>query len=1403
MSIDGNYGLNIRFHRLPHTGLQPAEPRIEEDGLVAGTGAPGNDSEKVELPDCLQKLQELYQNGRATKADIEAVIKELNLEFITIDKGDKVTYSFKYTDNTGVVHNYFMTVAKTKDDLIQEMGLTLSDKQELEGLYYAEEGGQTVWYQYDETTNTFNPYTLTKEQMQAVMGLTETKAEGIYMCDDADGWTVYYTYDEASGTFVIHEPTQEELNTIQGLSTPPENPGDKLDTDVRAAYDALSDPAIQQELYDYVLLVMNNDGYDLDGVGVDLDGSGEVDTSIEADDDTYAYSLLSGREIDTFVDAMTTKVIQEESQKNPPNYETAYLVQKIKDEIAKALITDPMAPQDIDHYLMDTEDYLLSPEERAIKHDMDKIGYDTDPEEIDALEVDYTGLADMSVYDILQNGNIFDELFYNDIDSAVDCIVFRDGKPVYDENSFAGIIYQQLDKLEGQLLTLIKSEVEAKGGTYNEENARRYLQFFMTETAREVIQAFFANQGIEAYQDLYPETILAANPSMKDIAELLTTRVKNELAKDNPFDTKMESGTVDSLLVCTSDYFLTPEQREQKSLMVVARYDETFNPDDYTGENGEHAGVRPTGSEDSIVSAFSSAQEGSNPGNVHSKIDEMFNDTGFQGTLQQYYEDLLKANGLEASDLYIDGIRGNVHTSFGDKKNSASEQDIVNASLAEINKLVADLKATGGPGAADGEDETKDFQDVSNSMYTNGIDKSKEDHGNSTASHKYIDEFFQKQSVQDELKEYYECLLEANGIKDDGEKLDFNAIVQSVHGEIEQETKFSDLEIFESAMKAIRKAVIDKAEEQGITLTTTEDFSTLGARAGGDDPKDPETPATDSTTQNNAQAALDALNANEKDPLARSCEDEIFVLEARNNSKPLVFDYTIDSKGNKKFTDSAVQNLYDSLFAQIKAIVGDKGFDEATLKKLFDSAWDTVYTHRAPGEEQDISNFLTDVYNNFRGILDKITQDPAYLDIFTNSTFDSRVANGHDPKNVINYRDGVKVYNDEYHTVHVNDDESDARLQNAVKSLIANLKRTYPNIPEADLNKMVQEALHQVLNNLFHENYSQLPSGFDKLIDDKQINTENLMTLVYTYLESNLYNAAIHDKDGSIVSGNPETEQHAGSNGTPTTNPIISEDTAGTIADVLDSKFDEGDIHLYLDRNDMDTHWLEMEVDSNGNIKFADWKTEKAYNDLFDKMLKALRDKGIKSTDLSDADFKKMYQTAWISAYNSFDNNQRYELQDVLEVVVANLNTIVSKSSSSKDSVARSVIEAGSAMSVVEENNEILNYGNTNINLNYGDGNVHLSDDNSDMKYQAEIEKLRQKLKAKFNGVPEDVIDRLLYQAQKDAIYACTEETRDIPRGLQVDGGTRDGDRSRISIGDLMKLIAYKFDKLLLKGVLS
>ena len=356
---------------------------------------------------------------------------------------------------------------------------------------------------------------------------------------------------------------------------------------------------------------------------------------------------------------------------------------------------------------------------------------------------------------------------------------------------------------------------------------------------------------------------------------------------------------------------------------------------------------------------------------------------------------------------------------------------------------------------------------------------------------------------------------------------------------------------------------------------------------------------------------------------------------------------------------------------------------------------------------------------------------------------------------------------------------------------------------------MIQDSVFHAIDDLSSGNFDVVTADLDftKLtgrsgskVTEARANV--IMNLALVYFQRDMYISAVSNVNGLLV-GNPETEQHAGSNGTPTTDPIISEDTAGTIADVLDRNFDEGDIHLYLDRNDMDTHWLEMEVDSNGNIKFADWKTEKAYNDLFDKMLKALRDKGIKSTDLSDADFKKMYQTAWISAYNSFDNNQRYELQDVLEVVVANLNTIVSKSSSSKDSVARSVIEAGSAMSVVEENNEILNYGNTNINLNYGDGNVHLSDDNSDMKYQAEIEKLRQKLKAKFSGVPEDVIDRLLYQAQKDAIYACTEETRDIPRGLQVDGGTRDGDRSRISIGDLMKLIAYKFDKLLLKGVLS
>ncbi len=130
------------------------------------------------------------------------------------------------------------------------------------------------------------------------------------------------------------------------------------------------------------------------------------------------------------------------------------------------------------------------------------------------------------------------------------------------------------------------------------------------------------------------------------------------------------------------------------------------------------------------------------------------------------------------------------------------------------------------------------------------------------------------------------------------------------------------------------------------------------------------------------------------------------------------------------------------------------------------------------------------------------------------------------------------------------------------------------------------------------------------------------------------------------------------------------------------------------------------------------------------------------------------------------------------------------------------IVQNGSAMTQVTNDTTVINYKNVDVNRDYGDGNVHMSDDNSDKQYQKAIEELRYRLKGKY--VPPLSISDFnswFTQAQKDAINACANNTRDITKGLQLSEGTRHHDGWEIEIDQIMELIAYKFDKLVYKKI--
>ena len=607
------------------------------------------------------------------------------------------------------------------------------------------------------------------------------------------------------------------------------------------------------------------------------------------------------------------------------------------------------------------------------------------------------------------------------------------------------------------------------------------------------------------------------------------------------------------------------------------------------------------------------------------------------------------------------------------------------------------------------------------------------------------------------------------------------------------------------------KAAVDaKGSTTGGTSGTNGTDGTRGtggtngtSGANGTSSTTPEETTVDAKTQtkNNAKAALDALTKNDTTAIrSNRISSTINSLEqeyASNNKQSTKVNtgYSINSNGDINFTNSYVKTMYDDLLAHIKEVVGTDSFDNNTLVDLYQTAWQMTYNPYPSSRENDISDFLTKVYNNFKAILTRLQNKPEYLDIFTGKTATSgtRAVNAGNQTTgggYVNCDKMAQTYTDG--SIHVSDDQSDANLQKAVKTLTEKLQKAYPDIPEATLKRLINNAVQRAVGNIGNQRKTEIPKNFS--ISGTQTYANTITNLAAYYFEQSLYNVAL--TDNTLTSGNtkPEEKTITVDDATKTKFKNAATSINNMLTDIFDSSYIKG----LLGVNGCDgTYWLEMDVNSSGNFRFSDSKTETAYNKLFEAM-KAKS--GFRNSGLTESEFKQIYNAAWLDSYNGYDNNQKYNLNDVLNKVVSNMRKIMNKLSSNPEYM--NLIKGGSSMTKITSSTTNLVYKYTNVDRDYGDGNVHLSGDNSDRNYQKYIEEFKTKLKGSYvPPLSESQFNSWFLQAQKDAIKACAEDSRDITKDLQVKRGTRYKDGSAIEVNKLMELIAYKFDKIMYKNI--
>lgn len=288
------------------------------------------------------------------------------------------------------------------------------------------------------------------------------------------------------------------------------------------------------ELREYVSNIMANDD--------DIEPSG-----------INQYIYFTERELDTFVDSIISQVV-----KNSDSQDVETLLSEIKDAISRALKSDPYAPMNINKSLMATDDYLLSDEEKKLKADLMDVEFDSDPTKIDGSGFNYSVMsnAEDKVADLTADWDI------SDIDSALNCKSPYTG--AYSKNSSTITLYKNLEQLKPQLKAYIKEQLSAQGREYDEQTVEKYLNYYITETVRESIQAKYHDK----LPELYPDTVLSADATLQDLGEYLVTKLKDEIAEGSTsFGTTWSTSGFDPLLNSTSDYFLTPEEIAQKKQM--------------------------------------------------------------------------------------------------------------------------------------------------------------------------------------------------------------------------------------------------------------------------------------------------------------------------------------------------------------------------------------------------------------------------------------------------------------------------------------------------------------------------------------------------------------------------------------------------------------------------------------------------------------------------------------------------------------------------------------------------------------------------------------------------------------------------------------------------------------------
>ena len=578
-------------------------------------------------------------------------------------------------------------------------------------------------------------------------------------------------------------------------------------------------------------------------------------------------------------------------------------------------------------------------------------------------------------------------------------------------------------------------------------------------------------------------------------------------------------------------------------------------------------------------------------------------------------------------------------------------------------------------------------------------------------------------------------------------------------------------------------------------------------------------------------------------------------------------EFGMDSSGNIVFQEKETEAVYDEILKRLKLelnnynaygntdVLGAMGGEEM-LNDIVQASWISAYNKFDSSKKNDTEAFVNEVLNNASAITNRIAENPELKEVYTqhSSYADKTLTDGlkHYNKNttygndeLINYGGQVSVYEDG--TVHIDYTKDDRDYQSTMNELLERLIAKYSNVDPEYITDIFRQSQKNALQTLQSNKYD-CPYGTgnnngrvedrgknwggrdNRKGDDSNIHMDELVQITLYNFDKNLYAGVAKDGDAAVNNANgeqtqiPKVEADA-----PVVDETIKEaaqKTEYSIDNVITRDFDD------IVEKAGDTMHTEFGMDSSGNIVFQEKETTAVFDEIVKRLKLELNNyNAYGNTDVlgalgGDAVLERLVQSAWISAYNTFNSSTSNNTEKFVDTVFKNLKTMMDRIQSNTDLIDVFTEHTAYADKTLTDGlkhyNKNTTYGNDEL-INYGgqvsvyeDGTVHIDYTKDDRDYQSTMNELLERLIAKYSNVDPEYITDIFRQSQKNALQTLQSNKYDCPYGTGNNNGrvedrgknwggrdNRKGDDFKIHMDELVQITLYNFDKLLYNMLLG